>query len=247
MISYMLSNQEISFLKSLQQKKYRDQEGCFVVESPKVIAEHIKSKYFEQLFVTEEASLKYQKYWAGTDYRIISTAELKKISVSVTSQGAVGVFNFLSPTKFDYKTQVVLLLDGIQDPGNVGTIIRTADWFGVKDVFLNAACADIYNPKTVASTMGSILNINCYQQQDLVSVAKDLKKNKYQLLASDIHGKSSTLAAGKTALIIGSEAHGINDSLLKLADLRYQIQGQGKAESLNAAVAAGIILYQLNK
>ena len=173
----MLTHKELAWLKSLQSKKDRDQERCFLVDNPKVISEHKKSKYFKKLYVTESASLKYQKYWLNTDYTIISQAELKKISPSTTPQGAIAVFAFLPEIKFSHTTSVVLLLDGLQDPGNIGTILRTADWFGVKDIFLNSTCADVYNPKTIASSMGSIFNISFYQNQNLPDVFKHLKKN----------------------------------------------------------------------
>jgi TrmH family RNA methyltransferase len=158
----------------------------------------------------------------------------------------VAVFSFLPVKKFSYQAEVILLLDSIQDPGNVGTIIRSADWFGIKDVFLNLNCADIYNSKTVASSMGSIFNINFYQNQDLIKLAQDLKKYDYQIIAADSHGQDRFETKSKTAIVIGSEAHGVSNQLLNLSDLRYKIKGQGKAESLNAAVACGIILYQLN-
>jgi TrmH family RNA methyltransferase len=243
----MLTNKELAFLKSLQLKKSRDLEGQFLVDNPKVIAENLKSKYFKGLYVTEEASLKYREYWKNVDYITISNSELKKIAPSSTPQGAVAVFSFLPVKKFSYQAEAILLLDSIQDPGNVGTIIRSADWFGVKDVFLNLNCADIYNSKTVASSMGSIFNVNFYQNQDLIKLVQDLKKHDYQIIAADSHGQAGFETKSKTAIVIGSEAHGVSDQILNLSDLRYKIKGQGKAESLNAAVAAGIILYQLNK
>ncbi len=243
----MLSVKELKFLQSLQTKKDRDLAGQFLVDNPKVIAENLKSKYFKSLYVTEEAGLKYREYWKNVNYITVSNSEIKKISPSSTPQGAVAVFDFLPVKKFSYQADTILLLDGIQDPGNVGTILRSADWFGVKDIFLNLNCADIYNSKTVASSMGSIFNINFYQNQDLIKLVQDLKKHDYQIIAADSHGQDQFKSKPKTAIIIGSEAHGVSESLLALTDLRYKIKGQGKAESLNAAVAAGIILYQLNK
>lgn len=242
----MLTHKELDWLKSLQTKKGRDQEGCFLLDNPKVIGENIQSPYFQKLYVTEEIGLKYQKYWSYTDYTIINSSELKKISPSTTPQGAVAVFNTFPVLDFDNFTPTVLLLDGIQDPGNVGTILRTADWFGVRDIFLSAECADVYNPKTIASSMGSIFHVNFYQNQNLIKIVEDLKKNNYQIIATDSHGKNNILADGKKAIIIGSEARGISPELSTLADQHYQIPGFGEAESLNAAVAAGIILYKIN-
>lgn len=242
----MLTHKELDLLKSLQTKKGRDLEGCFLLDNPKVIGENIKSPYFRKLYVTEEIGLKYQKYWSNTDYTIINISELKKISPSTTPQGAVAIFNTFPVLEFNNFAHTVLLLDGIQDPGNVGTILRTADWFGVRDVFLSAECADVYNSKTIASSMGSIFHINFYQNQNLKLIIENLKKNKYQIIATDSHGKNDTLLAGKIAIIIGSEARGISPELSTLADQHYQIPGNGEAESLNAAVAAGIMLYKIN-
>lgn len=243
----MLSAKELKFLQSLQQKKERDVARQFLVDNPKVISENISSKYFKKLYLSTEVVAKYQSYWPKANYQTISNSELKKIAPSSTPQGVVAVFDFLAVKKFAAKSPLVLLLDGIQDPGNIGTILRSADWFGVTDIFLNNTCADIYNPKTIASSMGSIFNVNCYRDQDLVAIAIKLKKSAYQLLAADSHAKGASVPKGKKAVIIGSEARGVSPELLALADQRYVISGQGKAESLNAAVAASIILYQLSK
>lgn len=241
----MLTHKELDLLKSLQTKKGRDLEGSFLLDNPKVIGENIDSPYFQKLYVTEEIGLKYQKYWAHTDYTIINGMELKKISPSTTPQGAIAVFSTFPSSEFANYATTVLLLDGIQDPGNVGTILRTADWFGVKDVFLSPECADIYNFKTIASSMGSIFHINFYQSQDLIQVVESLKKNDYKIIATDSHGKNDNLLPGRKAIIIGSEARGISPELSTLADQHYQIIGAGEAESLNAAVATGIILYKI--
>ncbi len=238
---------KLAKLKSLQDKKGRQNEGQFILDNPKVIFEQARHKFFKELYITETAALKYKKDLKGIDYQIISEAELKKISPSVTPQGMLAVFSLLKVAKFDYSDQYVLLLDGIQDPGNVGTIIRTADWFGVKNIFLSHACADIYNPKTVAASMGSIFHVNLYPDQDLLKVLADLKKHSFKIIVADSHGQSGKLLLGKLAVVIGSEAHGVSKDLVAKADIKYKILGSGQAESLNAAVAAGIILYQLKK
>lgn len=243
----MLTHKELGLLQDLNKKNDRDHQQVFLLDNPKVIGENIKSQYFKKLYLTEEAALKYQKYWKNVKYQIISAGELKKISPSTTPQGAVAIFNFLPITKFNYQSPKILLLDGIQDPGNVGTILRTADWFGVKDIFLSSTCADIYNPKTIASSMGSMFNVRFYQNQNLPKIVDDLKKNHYKIIASDSHGQNNSLPTGKLAIIVGSEAHGISEELMTLADQRYQIPKIGQAESLNAAVAAGIIMYQIKK
>lgn len=242
----MLTNKELKFLQSLHNKKERQQLGQFLVDNPKVIIEQLKNPHLKKLYVSEDFLHSAKRFYAPIKPVVISQAELKKISPSQTPQGVVAVFAIPPVLDFDWKDKQILLLDGVQDPGNVGTIIRTADWFGISSVVLGKNCADLYNPKTVAASMGSLFHTQVYQIDDLLALVLDLKKHKYQIIASTLTGKSVKLRSSKVALLIGSEAHGLAPDLLALADLQYKIKGYGQAESLNAAVACGIMLYELN-
>ncbi|MFA5127148.1 MAG: RNA methyltransferase [Patescibacteria group bacterium] len=243
---YMISAKKLAFLKSLQQKKDRQQEGQFIIDNPKVILEQRRHKLFRELYIIEAATEKYKQALRGIKYQIISEAELKKISPSITPQGMLAVFALPPSIEFNYGNEQILLLDGIQDPGNVGTIIRTADWFGIKSIFLNSACADVFSPKTVAASMGSIFQVKLFPDQDLAKLIVGLQKHGFKIVAADSHAQTSVLPSGKLGIVIGSEARGVEKKILDLADIKYKIAGSGQVESLNAAVAAGIILYQLN-
>jgi len=141
----------------------------------------------------------------------------------------------------------ILLLDRVNDPGNLGTIIRTADWFDIHDIILSEGSVDPYNEKVVRSTMGSIFRTHMYQSEYLVETVEFLKKNGYSIAVLDLEGEdiSELPKKGKLALLFGSESHGISDQLLALADASYTISGKGNAESLNLAMSVGITLHQL--
>jgi TrmH family RNA methyltransferase len=147
-----------------------------------------------------------------------------------------------SPTNI--KDAITLVLDGIQDPGNLGTIIRTADWFGVNNIICSPVCADMYNPKVVQSTMGSIARVNIFYTDLTAWLQKNNTVKKY---AAALHGENiNNLKDIKEAiLIIGSEGKGISEAVMNLVDEKITIPKIGEAESLNAAVAAGIILSKI--
>lgn len=239
---------QVSFLIKLKQKKYRDKEQKFLLESPKVILEQFDNPLLDSVYVTEDFFVEYEDHLVSRDIFKVSASDMKKISSQVHPVGIVALFDIPQDKKFNFRNKNILLLDTIQDPGNMGTIIRTADWYGFDSIFLNEACVDIYNPKVIAATMGSIFNINVYSDVDLVDFMGDLKENNYKVIASSLQGKKLSLAKlDKTALIIGNESKGISSSLLNLADLHYKIPQYGKAESLNASVAAGVIMNEVKR
>ena len=141
----------------------------------------------------------------------------------------------------------IIILDKVSDPGNLGTIIRTADWFGVQNIILSEDSVDLYSPKVVRSTMGSIFHVKTIESTNIVQSIAGLKKKGYNIVALDIKGDSvaNFESIPKTAYIFGSESHGIRNTLLDLADKKITISGAGKAESLNVAVSAGILMSQL--
>jgi len=144
------------------------------------------------------------------------------------------------------EADTILLLDRVNDPGNLGTIIRTADWFGVNDIILSEESVDPYNEKVVRSTMGSIFRTHIYQSEYIVETVEFLKKNGYSIVTLDMEGRDirDLPKKGKQAFLFGSESHGISDTLRALADESYTISGNGNAESLNLAMSVGITLYQ---
>ncbi|MBI2436316.1 MAG: RNA methyltransferase, partial [Candidatus Magasanikbacteria bacterium] len=142
----------------------------------------------------------------------------------------------------------IICLDNIKDPGNLGTIIRTADWFGIKNILLSENSVDPYNPKVVRSTMGSMFHVHIFETGNLKKTLKKLKENfEYKIYSLDLKGKKlSTLKPSpKSVYIFGSESHGVSEGLDELIDERYTIEKKGEAESLNVAIATGILLSNL--
>lgn len=241
----MLTKNEIKYIQSLYQKKHRDKEDFFVVEGPKIAAEVLKSNYtIEKIYATPE--------WINTNdinrHNIVTVTdeELKKISSLTTPNKVVMLIKKPELPVISTYNAIVLVLDGIQDPGNFGSIIRLADWFGIEQVLCSTDCADIYNPKVLQSTMGSFLRVNVAYKNDLAYTLQQSKLPVYGTLLSG----TSIYAIPKVSdgfIIIGNEGKGIRENLLPLIEMPITIPKLGGAESLNAAVATGIILSHLIK
>ena len=243
----MLSKTHTKYIQSLQHKKFRDEHKLFIAEGPKVMLDLLESRKFncKELFALED--------WINENQQVLSTLtaispiplknfELKKISALSTPNQVLAVFEKRNEIADAHHTgKITLLLDTIQDPGNLGTIIRIADWFGVPAIICSEACADMYNPKVVQSTMGSLGRVEIIYT-DLVAW---LKKNKgIKIYSASLNGKrvQSFGRIKEGIIIIGNEAHGISEELMHLVNEKITIPKTGSAESLNAAVATGIIL-----
>ncbi|MFT3908204.1 MAG: RNA methyltransferase [Ferruginibacter sp.] len=246
----MFSKSTIKYIQSLQHKKFRDEYNVFVAEGPKVVAELLQSKIFscKAVYAVQDWVSSLDKNIARLiegHLDIIKDFELEKIANYSTANKVVAIFGKRSASdKISLKNKLTLFLDDIQDPGNMGTIIRTADWFGIENIICSKNTVDIYNPKVVQSTMASLGRVNIIHA-DLEQWLKDaggIKK-----YAATLHGRSiKEIAAIKEAiLIIGNESKGISASVMELADEKITIPKMGEAESLNAAVATGIMLYAL--
>jgi RNA methyltransferase, TrmH family len=235
----MLVKSQVKYIQSLGDKKFRDGDKSFVAEGPKLVAELLNSGLVEPvgLYATED--------WmppAGNTFQrvTISRKELERISFLTTPNQVLAIFK--KPV-FDAtrKQKIILMLDHIQDPGNLGTMIRTADWFGIGLVVCSLETADIFNPKAVQATMGGIVRVQV-QYLDLREYL--LHHPQIPVYATVPHAASpvdpATIHTG--IIIIGNESRGISEELLAMANHTISIPGSGEAESLNAAVAAGIIL-----
>ncbi|MGN6353856.1 MAG: TrmH family RNA methyltransferase [Parafilimonas sp.] len=238
----MLSRNEAKYIQSLGHKKNRDNEGCFVAEGVKVVDELIQAGFtIRKIYAL--------KSWAVDNGNIkdvteVDNADLKRISNFETPNKVVAVFEKkkLSPHP-GFNNKITLVLDGIQDPGNLGTIIRTADWFGIENIIVSPDTADIYNAKVVQSTMGSIARVNIiYTDLD-----EFLLSNKIPVYGAMLDGEpvSAIQKTGECLVIIGNEGKGIRENIQPYIQKKISIPKIGNAESLNAAVAAGIILYSL--
>ncbi len=239
----MISKSQTKYIQSLGQKKHRDQEGVFVAEGPKLVKELLQSKNAELicLYALNDWIEENEKLLKGINVSAINENELEKISQLKTPNQVIAVIKKFKMQKPDVKRKISLVLDAIQDPGNLGTIIRIADWFGILQIVCSPDCADVYNPKVVQATMGSIARVKVFYT-DLPAWLK--QQNEVKVYATMLEGKDVTKMSGlkEGLIIIGNEAKGIQDELLQLVDEKITIPKKGGAESLNAAVATGIVL-----
>lgn len=242
----MISKSQAKYIQSLAQKKYRDEEGLFIAEGPKLVKDLLQNETARpvQIYAVDDWIQGNEEILSQVDVIKINEAELERISQLTTPKQVVGVFKKFESKPPVTKDQISLVLDGIQDPGNLGTILRIADWFGISDIICSMDCADVYNPKVVQATMGSIARVNVFYT-DLLTWIKEQHKSK--LYAATLEGKDVTkmTALGEGLIVIGNESKGIRDELMEFANERITIPKKGKADSLNAAVATGIILSNL--
>ena len=246
----MLSKTHTKYIQSLLHKKQRDELGLFIAEGPKVVTDLLVSRKFvcKEIFALETWIQEQERsvsMWKDISITEVKDFELTKISSLSTAHSVLGIFEKRKQNlRIVTKGKITLALDTIQDPGNLGTIIRIADWFGVADIVCSVGCADMYNAKVVQSTMGSLGRVNVIYT-DLVQWLKENKKIK--IYSASLEGKDiKTIAKLPEAIIIiGNEAHGVSDDVMNLVNEKITIPKIGEAESLNAAVAAGIILSHL--
>jgi RNA methyltransferase, TrmH family len=232
------------YIQSLGQKKHRDEEGLFIAEGPKVVSELLQSapQYVKEVYAVKEWLKDNSRHPQKKVFIEVSEEELEKLSQLKTPHQVVAVVKkFDADKSVVVKGKITLVLDTIQDPGNLGTIIRIADWFGVLQVICSKDCADVYNPKTVQATMGSIARVKVFYTDlpSWLSQQKDIGIYATMLEGKDIT-KMNALKEG--LIIIGNESKGIHEEILALANEKITIPKKGEAESLNAAVAVGIVL-----
>jgi TrmH family RNA methyltransferase len=246
----MLSKTHTKYIQSLQHKKLRDETGLFIAEGPKVVMDLLTSRKFvckELLALNSwiEEHIKTLSLLKDATVTPVEDFELQKISSLSTAHAVVAVFEKRKPVhKIETRSKITLVLDTIQDPGNLGTIIRIADWFGIENIVCSIGCADMYNAKVVQSTMGSLGRVNVVY----TNLVEWLNENKnVKIYSASLEGRDVKVF-GKLKegmLIIGNEANGVSDEVMELVNEKINIPRIGEAESLNAAVATGIILSHL--
>lgn len=243
----VLSKSRVKYIQTLFHKKFRDIENRFIIEGPKIINEFLLKSpdIIYELYATDEwlKNNDISIYDITPDKLIaITEDDLKKISSLPTPNQALAIVQKPEKEFPDLLTnETILMLDEIQDPGNMGTIIRIADWFGINKIICSTNCADMYNFKVIQSTMGSILRVHILY----TDLAEWLKKHtEFTVYAATLHGKSlyETSPFKKGIILMGNESKGIKPELLMLSKSKITIPRIGEAESLNAAVATGIIL-----
>lgn len=249
----MISKAKISEIRKLSQKKFREETGLFIVEGTKSVLDllHSDLKIYE-MYALPAWKAAYGGAVASVVCEEITANELERISCLITPQEVLAVVEtpVYSMELIDYE-DFILVLDGIRDPGNLGTIIRTADWFGIKQVVCSPDCVEWTNPKTVQATMGSFTRIRIYES-DLVRFFNN-KRNEAPIYGAFMQGDDiRTLAFEKNAvLIIGNEGKGISPEVEKCVTRKIHIPSFAKngdhAESLNASIAAAVSMYEMRR
>ena len=247
MIITSKDNETIKSIKKLKEKKYRTES--FIVEGIKMVKEALEQAEVEKVIVSETFS-------SSDDFKSLNCDEQKLIIASdkvfedltdvVTPQGIIAVVKKSSNSEIDYSDEFVLALDGIQDPGNLGTIIRTADSANIKQILVSKDTVDAYSPKVIRSTMGGIFRTKVIEVEDLAQTLNSFKDNGYKVVTTELNAEKSIYDMNyqKSVVVIGNEANGVTEEVSKTATDKVIIPMLGKTESLNAAVATSIMIYE---
>ncbi len=256
MIITSKNNDLVKHIKSLKEKKYRDEYNEFVIEGIKIVEEAIlETAKVKQIIIDNNAKdnglIPKELIENTKNYECIYVSKevFETIADVKNPQGICAVVDKYTKDKkldIDLNQKLYLILDNIQDPGNMGTILRTADSIGLTQIFVQKGNVDFYNPKVIRSTMGAIFRVKVIEIDNICDIITVLKQNGINVFATDLNTDKSiyTVVFKNSAIIIGNEANGVSKEALELATERVKIPMIGKTESLNAGVATGIILYE---
>lgn len=240
---HSISKNQQKLINSLKYKKYRYKNGLFVAEGIKVIKEFLNSSYtLHSLYTT--ADIFTAKHH---NLQIVSPEDLKAVSCLSTPQVALAVFEIKKQKPLTLN-KLILALDGVRDPGNLGTIIRLCDWFGIKSLVCSKDCVDCFNPKSVQASMGSLSRVKVYYEH----LSEQLKNTHLPILGADMHGESiyKSSLPKNGILLLGSESHGISDEIKPMLSKTLSIPQFGKSrqtESLNVAMAGAVMLSEFKR
>lgn len=247
-------NELIKHIKKLKDKKYRDISNEYVIEGIKLVEEAIEEKApIKYIILCEDCekneNIQKELMYEIAKYECIYVTEniFKYLTEVQAPQGILAIIKKNSQYKdIDYSQDIIVALDDVQDPGNLGTILRTVDSIGLKQILVSKGTADSYNPKVVRATMGAIFRVKIIECEDLQKTLKEIKKHKFKIVVSSLQTDNSIYDINyyKKVIIIGNEANGIEAEIQEIADEKIKIPMLGKTESLNASVATGIILYE---
>ncbi len=255
----MISKKQVKYLASLKQKKYRLLENKFIIEGKKLVDEALQSDYkIEQLICSHPFSVKEPDYInrlsevsnvETSGVEILNTKDFERICETMSPQGIAAVVHIPRSKKAPVKENSYICLEDISDPGNMGTIIRTCDWFGFENILLSPGCAEVYNPKTIRAAMGSVFHLNIITPPDFYEFLSEEEKTGRKIFVSDLTGESiyKTNFTGLFAVVLCNEASGPSPQLLRIANQSITIPRYGNAESLNVAGAAAIIISSIRQ
>lgn len=249
------SNQQMKNITALLKKaKERRAQGLFVVEGKKMFSE-VPPEWLRAVYVSESllAEPEAGALLSGTAYEVVSDAVFKSVSDTQTPQGILCLVQLptyeLSALLQGERTHL-LVVESVQDPGNLGTMVRTGEGAGITGIILNKTAVDLFHPKTIRSTMGSIYRVPYYVADDLARTIQELKRQQIRVYAAHLRGSmqyDEPSYVGGCAFLIGNEGNGLTDEIADLADACIRIPMEGKVESLNAAVSAGLLMYETNR
>lgn len=247
-------NTIIKHVIKLKEKKYRTEYNEFIIEGAKITKEAIEENAnIKNIIISEEAlnnelvEKQLKTVLETQNYILVSNSIFKELSEVEKPQGVLAIIEKNAyNNKIDYTQDLILILDNIQDPGNLGTIIRTADSVGLTQILISKGTVDAYNPKVIRSTMGAIFRVNILESASLKNEIENIKKNKFKVVITSLQTEKSIydIKLNKVAIVIGNEANGVSKEIKELADINAIIPMKGKTESLNASVATGVILYE---
>lgn len=242
MLYSSINNEKIKEIKKLNTKKYRDETNLYLIEGEHLVKEAYENNVLEELILKENTKLNID---IKTSY--VTENVLKFISNLDTPNGIIGICKKKNNT---LKGNKIVILEYIQDPGNLGTIIRSCVAFNIDTLILSSNTVDMYNPKVIRATQGMLFKLNIIIENNLEEIIKKLKQNKYTIYATNVKNGNSLKTIEKKdkfAIIMGNEGNGVSNKLNELADEYLYIDMNNKCESLNVAVATSIILYELDK
>ena len=240
-----LKNPRVLQWKSLKDRKGRRETGCFLAEGRKMVEEALASGFPVEALLVDDKRAGEFSLPGGVPAFALPDHVLAAVCDTKTPQGIAAVVRMESGKPLGSR---VVALDGVQDPGNVGTIIRTADAAGLDGVILSAQCADVFSPKTLRATMGSVFRMPLVVTDDLPGYLRSLRETGYSVISSQLDGEPFYQRSGvgeRFCLIIGNEGNGVSDEVKAEATHKVALPMRGGAESLNAAIAAGIMMYDL--
>lgn len=247
-------NEFVKHVKKLKDKKFRDSSNEYVIEGMKLVAEAIQEKVpIKQIILCDDCqknvAVPKELMYEIAKYECIYVTEkiFKYLSEVQNPQGILAIIE-KNPQdiEIDFSQDMIVALDDVQDPGNLGTILRTVDSIGLTQILVSKGTADAYNPKVVRSTMGAIFRVKIIECEDLKQKLKEIKKHKFKVVVSSLQTENTIYDINyhKKVIVIGNEANGVKEEIQNEADEKVKIPMLGKTESLNASVATGIILYE---
>ena len=247
-------NTLIKHIIKLKDKKYRAEYNEFVIEGAKILKEAIEENANIKNIIISEAAINSElvKKQLGEklekqEYIIVSNSIFKILTDVENPQGVLAIIEKNNKNnQIDFSQDIILILDNIQDPGNLGTIIRTVDSVGLKQIIVSKGTVDSYNSKVIRSTMGAFFRVNIIESNNLIDTVKQIQNNGFKVITTSLQTDKSIydIKIKKTAIIVGNEANGVSKEIIDLADEKVIIPMKGKTESLNVAVATGVVLYE---